>query len=155
MSASAKPARISPDQIRKASMYFAYLFMNESWVLEGLREVSQAFLRTKNSTDLNWVQMLHRQALRIQKKSPVPQKEMLSSSGFRWPKNFTYESYLKLRSLLSFEQMEALLFVVICGFSPELTAQALGLSEGSLKLRIGKGLQSASSILANFERGDF
>lgn len=136
-------------------MYFAYLFMNESWVLEGLREVSQTFLRTKDTTDLNWIQMLHRQALRIQKKSPVPQKEMLLSSGFRWPSDFSFESYLKLRSLLNFEQLEALLLVIVCGFSSEVTAQALGLSEGSLKLRIGQALQSASSVLATFERGEF
>ena len=127
---------LTETHIQKASLFFLYLFLNEAWVLEGLRESSHRFLNAKSHTMVDWVKVLHREALKIFSKKTSPQLEVLRSERFQFPENFSYEKWLQFQKALSFQELEVLALGAISNFSHAEIAEGLDISEGTVRMRL-------------------
>lgn len=124
--------------------YFFFLCFDERLSFSaGLSVLND--LKVRNRLDIehrsHWVQALHLMKPKLTRVRPRNWSETPTQQGFILPGDFDLSAWVSYMNAADPDEVEALLFSRILAFSDREIAQGLGVTEGTVRYRVGRGLR--------------
>lgn len=142
-----------PDDIHRLSLYFFLLLPDDETARnaakESYREVKRqaAESATQAVGEASFVALLHTTWLRFKRKLAKIKEPVLSGAGWVVREPWDLDTWLQFRRTAREEEVEAVVFGQIFGFSDQQVARGLELSPGTVRARRLRGLAKLSSIV--------
>ncbi len=137
-----EPSAIKPSVIDTVAKYFYFLCLDEqlsfSASLKALADLrNNGWLEDKP----RWVQTLSKWKLRLKQLRGRPWPGFPEERGFSLPPDFELDAWSVFLSSAEPSEVEAVLLARILGFKDEEIARGLGVTVGTVRYRIGRGLR--------------
>jgi hypothetical protein len=127
-----------------AAKYFYFISLNERLSFSASLKVL-AELKSQNRLDRehrgHWVQTLHKWRSKLAALKPRTWTESPSEKGFLFPDHVDLAGWTSFAHTANFDEVEAVLLSRILGFSDVEISQGLGVTVGTVRYRVGRGLR--------------
>jgi hypothetical protein len=138
------------DPIDVVAKYFFFTALDERISFTAsLRVLSE--LKAKNWMDAGhkarWIETLSKWHPRLQNFSPRNWSDVPSDKGFVFPRHIDLSLWISFQSAGRPDEIEAVLFSKVLGFSDEEIADGLGVSPGTVRYRVGRGLRHLGAYI--------
>lgn len=150
--AEAGSEELSRDVIQKVALFFYFSFLDEIRARESsrvvLKKLRQKLLGRKVSADEEAemiVSMCH-QNLDAFSQQAKPTGLSFSAGQIILPPQSNWGPWFELRRLAEKNEFHAVLWTRILGFSEEIVARGLGVTLGTVRYRVGRGLKTLGRI---------
>jgi hypothetical protein len=135
---------VDPSVIDTVAKFFFFTALDErisfTASLKVLTELkSKNWIGTQHRA--RWVQVLAKWRAKIYLVSPKVFSEDPSDRGFLFPDNLDFSHWIAFQSTAPPTEVEAVLLSKILGFQDEEIASGLGVSVGTVRYRVGRGLR--------------
>lgn len=124
--------------------YFFFLCLDEQVSFSASLKVLSE-LKSANFLDevhrAQWVQTIHRWKPKLKKIRGRKWSENPETAGFEFVAELELANWVSFMSAAETEEVEAVLLSRVLGFSDEEISQGLGVTEGTVRYRVGRGLR--------------
>ncbi len=141
---------MDPSVIDTVAKYFFFTALDERVSFSGSLKVLSE-LKAKNWIDSahrsRWIEVLTKWRGRVFQLGPRTWTDQHSDKGFAFPPGLDFSHWIAFQSATDPTEVEAVLLSKILDFTDQEIAEGLGISLGTVRYRVGRGLRHLGSYV--------